>query len=67
MSEDSEGKLKAYSVRNARWRYIEHSDGTAELYDHDADPKEHINLLARENSRNHLQSIVRMLKSKAGK
>ena len=28
------------SVRTARWRYTRWSDGTMELYDHDADPQE---------------------------
>jgi iduronate 2-sulfatase len=28
------------SVRTARWRFTQWSDGTSELYDHDADPEE---------------------------
>lgn len=66
-SENDDGTKKAFSVRNARWRYIEYSDGSAELYDHDTDPKEHFNLLAREKSRDQLKSVVAMLKSKAGR
>lgn len=67
VSESGDGSKKAFSVRNARWRYIEYSDGTAELYDHHADAQEHFNLLAKESSKKHLDSIVAMLKSKAGK
>jgi arylsulfatase A-like enzyme len=35
-----------YSVRTERWRYTEWDEGKKgiELYDHDADPKEHKNL-----------------------
>ena len=32
------------SVRSKRWRYIRYSDGSEELYDHDADPTEYRNL-----------------------
>ena len=28
------------SVRTVRWRFTQWSDGTSELYDHDADPGE---------------------------
>jgi arylsulfatase A-like enzyme len=33
-----------HAVRSERWRYIRYSDGTQELYDHDADPMEWTNL-----------------------
>ncbi|MCD6392459.1 MAG: sulfatase-like hydrolase/transferase [Planctomycetes bacterium] len=33
-----------HSVRSERWRYIRYSDGTEELYDHDADEMEWTNL-----------------------
>ncbi len=33
-----------HSVRSERWRYTRYDDGTEELYDHDADPTESINL-----------------------
>jgi arylsulfatase A-like enzyme len=32
------------SVRTPRWRYTEWHDGSRELYDHDNDPAEHVNL-----------------------
>lgn len=28
------------TIRTTRWRFIQWSDGAAELYDHDADPQE---------------------------
>jgi iduronate 2-sulfatase len=34
-------KLYAQSVRTARWRLTQWSDGQTELYDHDKDPEEH--------------------------
>ena len=33
-----------HAVRSDRWRYIRYSDGAEELYDHDNDPWEHVNL-----------------------
>jgi arylsulfatase A-like enzyme len=33
-----------HAVRSERWRYIRYSDGTEELYDHTADPREWTNL-----------------------
>ncbi len=35
-----------HAVRSERWRYIRYSDGTEELYDHNADPNEWTNLAA---------------------
>lgn len=35
-----------HAVRSDRYRYIRHWDGSEELYDHDADPHEWINLAA---------------------
>jgi iduronate 2-sulfatase len=35
------------TVRTARWRYIERSDGSHELYDHDRDPAEYYNVADR--------------------
>jgi len=39
-------KVQGRSVRTERWRYTEWDDGKAgaELYDHDADPREYVNL-----------------------
>ena len=33
-----------HAVRSERWRYIRYADGSEELYDHDADPREWKNL-----------------------
>ena len=35
-----------HGVRSERWRYIQYADGTEELYDHQTDPHEWINLAA---------------------
>jgi arylsulfatase A-like enzyme len=37
-------QFSEYSVRDERWRYIRYIDGSEELYDHEADPEEWINL-----------------------
>ena len=36
--------LGNHSIRNEKWRYIRYRDGTEELYDHENDPHEWINL-----------------------
>jgi iduronate 2-sulfatase len=35
---------KNHSVRSKRWHYIQYRDGAEELYDHQNDPGEHVNL-----------------------
>jgi hypothetical protein len=37
-------KPASHAVRSERWRYIRYADGSEELYDHDADPHEWVNL-----------------------
>lgn len=37
----------SYAARDERWRYIRYADGSEELYDHHADPKEWTNLAAK--------------------
>jgi arylsulfatase A-like enzyme len=39
-----ENNKNNHAVRNERWRYIRYFDGSEELYDHDNDPNEFINL-----------------------
>ncbi len=48
-----------HSVRTERWRYIEYQDGSRELYDHETDPNEWINLA---NSPEHRATIERLSK-----
>jgi len=57
---------KHYSLRTEKWRYIEYSDGSEELYDHTKDPYETTNLAAsidhtsiKEYLRNDLQEILK--------
>jgi arylsulfatase A-like enzyme len=33
-----------HAVRDERWRYVRYADGSEELYDHEADPEEWVNL-----------------------
>ena len=51
-----------YTVRSSRWRYIQYSDGSQELYDHINDPNEWFNLLNKESSRSKLLDVVQNLK-----
>ena len=37
-----------HSLRTERWRYIRYEDSTEELYDHENDPLEWVNLADRE-------------------
>lgn len=41
---NKEGSVMGRSIRTERWRYTEWGDTGSELYDHDADPREHRNL-----------------------
>ncbi len=40
-----------HAIRTERWRYIQYSDGSEELYDHEKDPNEWFNLAEDENYR----------------
>jgi iduronate 2-sulfatase len=66
------GDVQGRSVRSVRWRYTEWDEGRkgAELYDHDVDPGEYVNLagepkLAEEKSR--LQQLLRERQAPAPK
>ena len=50
-----------HAVRNERWRYIRYADGTEELYDHDADPKEYQNLAKDPKSKEIIATLKRSL------
>lgn len=39
--------FKNHALRSERWRYIRYADGSEELYDHDRDPLERMNLTSR--------------------
>ena len=55
------------SVRTDRWRYTEWAGGAAgaELYDHAADPGEHVNLAARPEHRATREQLQRLFEGKA--
>jgi arylsulfatase A-like enzyme len=57
------------SARSPRWRYTEWPDGSRELYDHDADPGETVNLASRPEHRATVEEMGRAFdepRSKAG-
>ncbi len=49
------------TARSDRWRYTEWPDGSRELYDHVADPGEHVNLAGREEQRATIEAMQRVL------
>jgi uncharacterized sulfatase len=59
-----EGKTMGRSVRTARWRYTEWDDGRAgtELYDHDADPGERINLSKEDRFKSTIAALSGLLR-----
>lgn len=50
-----------HAVRTERWRYIRYSDGSEELYDHDADPLEWTNLAGEPAHASLKQELARSL------
>lgn len=50
-----------HSIRSERWRYIRYSDGTEELYDHDADELEWTNLAGQDRFNDVKQDLARWL------
>ena len=46
------------TIRNARWRYIRYAKGGEELYDHEDDPMEHTNLLAKPGAERHAERVA---------
>ncbi len=41
------GGCNNHTLRTERWRYIRYADGSEELYDHDTDPLEHLNVASK--------------------
>jgi arylsulfatase A-like enzyme len=52
-----------WSLRTRRWRYILYNDGFEELYDHDADPQEWVNLAARPGHERERRELRRKLEA----
>ena len=55
------GGVTGFSLRTERWRYIEWSDGNAELYDQDVDPGEWHNVAANPANAATLADLKRLL------
>jgi iduronate 2-sulfatase len=51
----------ARSVRTERWRFTQWPDGSRELFDHAADPGEHVNLAARPEHAAAMEQLRRQL------
>ena len=50
-----------HAVRDERWRYIRYADGSEELYDHDADPREWTNVAGQSEHESVIKDLRRWL------
>jgi arylsulfatase A-like enzyme len=50
-----------HGVRDARWRYIRYRDGSEELYDHEKDPMEWLNIAAETEHAERKESMARQI------
>ncbi len=55
------GTRRGDSIRTVRWRYTEWSDGSRELYDHEADPEEWTNMANRSEQRDTVRRLRHLL------
>ncbi len=53
------------SARSERWRYTEWPDGSTELYDHDTDPGENVNLARRPERRATVAALARAFEARS--
>ena len=54
------------TVRTARWRYVERSDGTQELYDHENDPSEYHSVADRPEHASLIREHAALLEQELG-
>lgn len=52
-----------HALRSIRYRYIRYEDGSEELYDHDSDPQEWVNLAGRSD----MQGVIEQLRTQLPK
>ncbi len=50
-----------FSVRDGRWRWVQYRDGSEELYDHETDPLETVNLVRDSQFDSQRERLSRML------
>ena len=55
------GRVMGYSIRTDRYRYTEWGANGAELYDHEKDPHENVNIAGRPESRSVIADLRKML------
>ncbi|MGB7160829.1 MAG: sulfatase [Tepidisphaeraceae bacterium] len=53
-----------HAVRSGKWRYVRYADGGEELYDHAADPLEHVNLAAKTEQAARKQELAKWIPSR---
>ncbi|WP_158285053.1 sulfatase [Arenibacter aquaticus] len=53
-----------HAVRTERWRYIQYSDGTEELYDHSNDPNEWFNVAGKEKNAAVIEKLKKYIPNK---
>lgn len=49
------------SIRTVRWRYIRYEDGSEELYDHQVDPNEWVNLANKKEHEGTKKRLMKMI------
>ena len=57
------GRVMGYSMTNGRYRYTEWGDRGAELYDHQTDPAENVNLAGKPENQPLLERLSRQLRA----
>ena len=56
-----------HAVRSERWRYIRYADGSEELYDHESDPNEWVNLAKKPDHEEVMEKHRKWLPKKESK
>jgi hypothetical protein len=65
-AERQELRNQHWTLRTERWRYIRYRDGSEELYDHDSDPHEWVNLAADPGHAGRKRRLAEQLRAMIG-